>query len=75
MMMTARRIYPTFALLQKRRDFFEWYAVETIYDDIQSFIGETIAFIALFFEAIAFALRTLPNCIFALHLFAAAVMK
>src|ERR1019366_7937280 len=69
------RICPTFGLLQKRRDCFERNAVEVIDDDIQSFIDKTVALVALLFEAIAFALRNLPNCIFALHRAPASVKR
>src|SRR5450756_660685 len=57
----------TFGLLQKRGDCFERNSDEDIYNDVQSFIDETVAFIALLVEAMAFTFRSLTNCILALH--------
>src|ERR1019366_6892833 len=69
------RICATFGLRQKRGDCFERNSVEVIYNDVQSFIDETVAFIALLFEAIAFTFRSLTNCILALHRAPASVKR
>jgi hypothetical protein len=66
-MMNARRICSTFRPPQKRYDGFERDTIEAIYDDIQSFMDEAVAFIIRFFEAIAVTLRKLSNCMLALH--------
>jgi hypothetical protein len=73
--MTVRRICLACGLLQERSNFFERHAVEVIHHNIKSCIDETIAFIAILFEAIAFTLRKLPSCKFELHLFTAVVVK
>ena len=46
-----------------------------IHSDIKSCIDETVATVVLLFEAEAFKLRQLPNCKFALHLFATTVVR
>ena len=74
-MMSIRRICSAFWLRQKRRDSFERHAVQVIHGDIKSRIDQTVAIIALLFEAITFTFCNLPNCVFALHFFAAALVN
>ena len=74
-MMSVRRIFLACRSLQERRDFFERHAVELIHYDAKSCIDEAVAFIALLFEAIACTFRNLSNCILALHLIAACLLK
>ena len=42
---------------------------------MKSCVDEAVAIIALFFETITFKLCQLPNCMFALHLFATTVVR
>ena len=74
-MMTVWRICLACGLLQERSNFFERHAVEVMHDNIKSCIDETVPFIALLFEAIAFTLRKLPSRKFELHFFTAVVVK
>jgi hypothetical protein len=46
-----------------------------VHGDIKSCIDETVATIVLLLEAIALKLRQLPNCMFALHVFATTIVK
>ena len=74
-MLSVRRICSAFGLRQKRRDSFEWNAVEMIHGDIKSRIDQTVAIIVLLFEAITFTLRNVPNYVLAWHVISAALMK